>query len=171
LLRKNVYAVVTVDNGADVLRDYNRHKPEFIVLDISIGEPSGIDVACRLRDSGCHSKIIFLTVHEDSEVVNAAMGSGEPAYVVQSRLRNDLFSRHQCCARQQALCFRMSALQTSLEWGLRLPAGMMFVCCGRPGSNRCLKLPGNAVKKLTYLRQQRHAISRIFHKSRPRSHC
>jgi len=92
LLRKGSYIVGTVDNGGDVLREYDRLKPDVIVLDISIGGPSGIDVACRLRDFGCHSKIIFLTVHEDSEFVNAAMGSGGSAYVVKSQLSNDLSS-------------------------------------------------------------------------------
>jgi len=87
-----------VDNEADVLREYDRLKPDVIVLDISIGRRSGIDVACRLRDFGCHSKIVFLTVHEDSEFVNAAMGSGGSAYVVKSQLSNDLSSTIDVCS-------------------------------------------------------------------------
>jgi DNA-binding NarL/FixJ family response regulator len=85
------YEVVgALSNGATVLREYDRLSPDVIVLDISMELLSGIDVAQRLRDSGCHAKIIFLTVHEDSDFVNAAMGAGGSAYVVKSRLSVDL---------------------------------------------------------------------------------
>ena len=55
-----------------------------------MGETSGIDLARKLRDSGCHSKIVFLTVHEDPDFLEAAMGAGGSAYVVKSRLSLDL---------------------------------------------------------------------------------
>lgn len=85
------YEVVgALSDGATVLREYGRLSPDVIVLDISMELLSGIDVAQRLRDSGCHSKIIFLTVHEDSDFVNAAIGAGGSAYVVKSRLSMDL---------------------------------------------------------------------------------
>lgn len=57
-----------------------------------MGDVSGIDVARDLRDSGCNAKIIFLTVHEDSDYLNAGMGAGGSAYVVKSRLNQDLIS-------------------------------------------------------------------------------
>jgi len=87
------YQVVgTAMDGAGVLRESSRLRPDVIVLDISLGEASGIDLARTLRDSGCHSKIVFLTVHEDFDYMNAAMGAGGSAYVVKSRLGIDLIS-------------------------------------------------------------------------------
>jgi DNA-binding NarL/FixJ family response regulator len=79
-------------NGAAVLRDWPRLRPDVIVLDISMGEPSGIEAARRPRDSGCNSKIVFLTVHEDRDFVEASIGAGGSAYVVKSRLSTDLIS-------------------------------------------------------------------------------
>jgi DNA-binding NarL/FixJ family response regulator len=35
---------------------------------------------------------VFLTVHEDTDYLNAAMGAGGSAYVVKSRLNLDLLS-------------------------------------------------------------------------------
>jgi len=85
------YEVVgALNDGAAVLREYRRLRPDVIVLDISMELVSGIDVAQRLRDCGCHSKIVFLTVHEDADFVTAAMGAGGSAYVVKSRLGMDL---------------------------------------------------------------------------------
>jgi len=84
--------VAAVKDGTTVLSEFPRLNPDVIVLDISMGELSGIDVARRLRDSGCNSKIIFLTVHEDADFVSAAMGVGASAYVIKSRLGVDLIS-------------------------------------------------------------------------------
>ena len=87
----NHYNVVgALNNGADVLREYERLRPDVIVLDISMDMLSGIDVAHHLRNEGCRAKIVFLTVHEDFDFLNAAMGAGGSAYVVKSRLSTDL---------------------------------------------------------------------------------
>jgi DNA-binding NarL/FixJ family response regulator len=87
------YAVIAaVADGAAVVHEYLRLRPDVIILDISMGQTSGIDIARVLRDSGCSAKIIFLTVHEDRDYVNAAIGAGGAAYVMKSRLSLDLFA-------------------------------------------------------------------------------
>ena len=90
MLGKEYLIVAAMKEGASVLREWPRLRPDVIVLDISMGEPNGIDVARNLRDSGCFSKIIFLTVHEDPDFVKAALGAGGSGYVVKSRLGTDL---------------------------------------------------------------------------------
>ncbi|MGA7293160.1 MAG: response regulator transcription factor [Terriglobales bacterium] len=89
---KDYQVVGAISDGALVVSEYLRLRPDVILLDISMGEQNGIEVARRLRDSGCTAKIIFLTVHEDSDYVSAAMGVGASAYVVKSRLSLDLLS-------------------------------------------------------------------------------
>jgi DNA-binding NarL/FixJ family response regulator len=84
--------VAAISDAVVVVREYHRLRPDLILLDISMGPTSGIDIARQLRDSGCTAKIIFLTVHEDSDYVNAAIGAGGSAYVVKSRLNMDLLS-------------------------------------------------------------------------------
>jgi DNA-binding NarL/FixJ family response regulator len=90
--QKNYKVVAAIIDGTTVVREYLRFRPDAIILDISMGEVSGIDVARQLRDLGCNAKIIFLTVHEDRDYVNAAIGAGGSAYVVKSRLNSDLVS-------------------------------------------------------------------------------
>jgi len=89
---KNYDVVGAIVDGTTVVREYLRLRPDLIVLDISMGGISGIDIARQLRDSGCDAKIIFLTVHEDRDYVNAAIGAGGSAYVVKSRLSSDLLT-------------------------------------------------------------------------------
>ena len=91
LKRDQEYEVVAkFDNGATVLEQYALIRPDVVVLDISMGATSGIDVAAHLRDSGYQCKIVFLSVHEDVDFVNAAIGAGGSAYVVKSRISTDL---------------------------------------------------------------------------------
>jgi DNA-binding NarL/FixJ family response regulator len=90
VLRRDYEVVAALQDGSSVLRESTRYRPDVIILDISMGDPSGIDVARKLRDKGCSSKIIFLTVHEDADYVNAAMGAGGSGYVVKSRMNAEL---------------------------------------------------------------------------------
>jgi DNA-binding NarL/FixJ family response regulator len=91
LRKEKCYRVVAaLSEGTGVMQAYFRLKPEVMILDISLGEMNGIDIARQLRDSGCSAKIIFLTVHEDRDYVNAAIGAGALAYVMKSRLNLDL---------------------------------------------------------------------------------
>jgi DNA-binding NarL/FixJ family response regulator len=87
---KDYKVIAAISDGATVVRNSLRLKPDVIILDISMGETSGIDIARQLRDSGCNAKIVFLTVHEDVDFMNAAIGAGGSAYVVKPRLSLDL---------------------------------------------------------------------------------
>ncbi|HEY6304539.1 MAG TPA: response regulator transcription factor [Terriglobales bacterium] len=89
---KDYKVIAAISDGAMVVRESLRLRADVIILDISMGDQNGIVVARQLRDSGSNSKIIFLTVHEDSDYVNAAMSAGGSAYVVKSRLSLDLLS-------------------------------------------------------------------------------
>jgi len=84
--------VASIRNADSIVRETTRLKPDIIILDISMGEVNGIDVATELRDSGIRTKVVFLTVHDDSESVNAAIGAGGSAYVIKTRLVTDLTS-------------------------------------------------------------------------------
>jgi DNA-binding NarL/FixJ family response regulator len=90
VLAKNYEIVAALKEGDTVVEECLRLKPDVVILDISMGDVSGIDLSRELRDSGCESKVVFLTVHEDYDFVKAAIGSGAVAYVVKSRLNADL---------------------------------------------------------------------------------
>ena len=92
VLEEDYEIVAAEKDGHAVVRECLRLKPDVIVLDISLGDVSGIQLARQLRDCGCYSKVIFLSVHEDYDFVNAAIGTGALAYVVKSHLSTDLLT-------------------------------------------------------------------------------
>jgi DNA-binding NarL/FixJ family response regulator len=77
-------------NGGSVLERVVALCPDLVILDISLGDLTGFEVARRLKDSGCRAKIIFLSVHEDIDFVNAAFELGARGYVFKSRITADL---------------------------------------------------------------------------------
>ncbi len=86
LLQEEFDVVGAVPDGQSVLREFDKTKPEVVVLDISMGELSGIDVALRLREMDRHAKVVFLTVHEEEEYVCAAFDAGGSGYVMKLHL-------------------------------------------------------------------------------------
>jgi DNA-binding NarL/FixJ family response regulator len=88
---KNDYEVIgRVEDGNSVYSEVNKLKPDLVVLDISMGQCSGIEIARRLQEQGYTGEIVFLTVHEDPDFVSAAIGVGGRGYVIKSRLNVDL---------------------------------------------------------------------------------
>jgi DNA-binding NarL/FixJ family response regulator len=65
-------------------------RPDVIVLDISMPGISGLEVAARLRTAGSRAAIVFLTVHNDADIVEAALAAGGIGYVIKARLASDL---------------------------------------------------------------------------------
>jgi len=67
-------------------------EPDVIVLDISMPGMSGFEVAARLRTEGSGAAVVFLTVHDEEELVSAARQSGGMGYVVKPRIGSDLLT-------------------------------------------------------------------------------
>jgi len=65
-------------------------KPEAVVFDISMPVLSGLAAAARLAESPQPPRVVFLTVHEDQDFVDAAFNVGALGYVLKRRLGTDL---------------------------------------------------------------------------------
>ena len=90
LLNREFEVVGAVDSGPALLEAAARLKPDICVLDISMPSLSGIEAATRLKLSDSEAKVIFLTIHNDSDFVGAAFKSGAKGYVFKTRMAADL---------------------------------------------------------------------------------
>jgi CheY-like chemotaxis protein len=90
MLEPNYKIAAALCNGTAVVDQATALLPDLIILDVSLGDVSGFEVARRLKRSGCPAKIIFLSLHEDMDFVGAAFGLGASGYVFKSRLTTDL---------------------------------------------------------------------------------
>jgi len=82
--------VAKVGNGQALFEEAIRLKPDVIVSDISMPVLSGIDAADRLKEYGSQARIVFLTVHFDSDFIRRCLSTGAFGYVVKSRIATEL---------------------------------------------------------------------------------
>jgi len=90
LLETEFEVVGNVGNGQALFEAAMRLKPDVIVADISMPILNGIDAADRLKESGCKSRFIFLTVHSDPDFVRRCLAGGAFGYVAKSRIDSEL---------------------------------------------------------------------------------
>ena len=90
ILQQDHEVVGTAADGLELLVAVKRLDPDLIVLDISMPHLDGFEAARRLKQAGCRSKLIFLTVWEDLDFAREAMSLGADGYVIKSRLASDL---------------------------------------------------------------------------------
>ncbi|HEY6802690.1 MAG TPA: response regulator transcription factor [Pyrinomonadaceae bacterium] len=92
LLRREFEVIDAVSDGSALLEAAGRLDPDVCVLDISMPVLNGIETATRLKQCGCKAKIVFLTIHNDSDFVSAAFTSGAEGYVLKSHMSVDLLT-------------------------------------------------------------------------------
>jgi DNA-binding NarL/FixJ family response regulator len=90
LLSATCEIVGTAKDGRAALRAAEDLQPDVIVLDISMPELTGFEVAAELREAGSKAAVVFLTVHADEDFVVAARAVGGIGYVIKPRLTSDL---------------------------------------------------------------------------------
>ena len=89
-LEEEFEVVGSVTDGCLVLEAEPRMQPDLCVLDISMPGLSGIEAALELKARNSTSRIVFLTVHEDPDFLEAALETGALGYVLKSRMGSDL---------------------------------------------------------------------------------
>ena len=65
-------------------------KPDVVVMDISMPEICGLDIARLLQENPPAPPVVFVTVHDDPEFMAAAQAVGAAGYVVKSRMETEL---------------------------------------------------------------------------------
>jgi DNA-binding NarL/FixJ family response regulator len=82
--------VGTFSDGRTALNAILKLKPDLVVLDISMPGMTGIDVARQLKSCGNSARIVFLTVHEDSDIIATCLSVGALGYVSKALMDSDL---------------------------------------------------------------------------------
>src|SRR5262249_11592471 len=101
LLAEDFSVVAAVTDGRQALEAVQRFDPDVAVLDITMPEIDGFRTAQALKNAGSRAKILFLTLHDADDYVEAALRSGAKGYVLKARMEADL-----SCALHHALSGR-----------------------------------------------------------------
>ncbi len=90
LLKRNFEVLAAVGDGPTFLEAVDRLKPDLCVVDISMPDMSGIEVAQRIKQSDSKIRIVFLSLHDDFDFRTAALATGAEGYVSKARMGGDL---------------------------------------------------------------------------------
>jgi DNA-binding NarL/FixJ family response regulator len=90
LLRPYFDLVGTASDGVAALETTLKLQPDLVILDISMPVMSGIEVAEELTRRGSSAKIVFLTAHQDADILKACQAAGGLGYVVKLSMATDL---------------------------------------------------------------------------------
>lgn len=82
--------VGNTSRGVEVVEIINETQPDVVLLDIAMPGMTGFQVLASLREQGCRTKVIMLSMHADQEHVNSAMSLGADGYVVKNSAPEEL---------------------------------------------------------------------------------
>lgn len=76
--------VSTYENGSEALKELPKIKPDVVLMDIKLPGMNGIECLVALRSlvPAFKSRVLFLTEHDDTELIFAALKAGASGYLV-----------------------------------------------------------------------------------------
>lgn len=74
--------IAGASDGQEVLDLLEQHEPNLLVLDISMPNKTGLEVAKELRGRGSEVPILILSMHDNPEYVLEAVRSGADGYIL-----------------------------------------------------------------------------------------
>lgn len=90
LLEGEVDIVATVSDGAELVAQAQKHRPDIIVADMSMPVMNGLEAMRRLKTLGVRAKFIFVTLHAEPRLASEAMRNGASGYVLKQAAGDEL---------------------------------------------------------------------------------
>ncbi len=84
--------VAEAENGQDAVELAAKHKPDVVVMDISMPVMNGIEATGLMKQHDPELKVIILTVHADEEYVFQILRAGASGYVLKSAGKKEIFA-------------------------------------------------------------------------------
>jgi DNA-binding NarL/FixJ family response regulator len=80
----NIRVLAEAETGEQAYRGYLEHRPDVLVLDISMPDTSGLALMQRLFARVPEARVIIFSMHEDVAMAERAMQAGARGYVTKS---------------------------------------------------------------------------------------
>jgi CheY-like chemotaxis protein len=73
-------------DGSDALAAYDRHRPDWVLMDIVMKEIDGLEATSLIKTSWPEARIVIVTSYDDSDLKKAARSAGAYEYVLKENL-------------------------------------------------------------------------------------
>lgn len=81
-LEEGIEIVAVAQDGEEALEKIAKHKPDAVLLDINMPKMNGIECLKEIKSKHPKTKVIMLTIHEDSEYLIRTINIGAEGYVL-----------------------------------------------------------------------------------------
>lgn len=88
----DMQVVAEAGHGEDALDLAERARPDIVLLDISMPGIDGIEVTRRLKHSLPATKVLIMTMHEDTGLLREALRAGASGYIVKRAVESELIT-------------------------------------------------------------------------------
>lgn len=89
---QSLKVVAEAGDGHQALELVRRLKPEIVILDIDMPGLDGLAVARAIGEQNLGSEVIFLTIHREEDLFDAAISLGVKGYVLKDSALGDIVS-------------------------------------------------------------------------------
>ena len=103
LLRADFDVIASVEDGDALVDAAERLSPDVIVTDIAMPGVDGIEAVTRIRRHNPNARIVLVTVHAESMLVEAGLAAGALGYVLKDYGRRRACGGHSGRARRPAV--------------------------------------------------------------------
>jgi DNA-binding NarL/FixJ family response regulator len=90
LLETHCELLATAGDGQALLQAVAQHRPDIVILDISMPVMNGIEAARALKSKYPALKLVFVTMHADPAYIRAAFQAGASGYILKQSLGDEL---------------------------------------------------------------------------------
>ncbi len=84
--------IAEAEDGEEAVELAAKHKPDVVVMDISMPQLNGIEATAKMKQTDPEIKVIILTVHADEEYVFQILRAGASGYVLKSAGKKEIFA-------------------------------------------------------------------------------
>jgi len=84
--------VATAATGTEAINRFRATRPQVVVLDLQIPEPSGVEVTATVLKDEPSSRVLILSASGEQDDVLAAVKAGATGYLVKSASREELIA-------------------------------------------------------------------------------
>lgn len=100
VVREGLTSLLTGEPGFEVLGEAAsaeeaialalERRPDLVVMDVSMPKMGGIEATRKLKEEAPGVRVLMLTVHEDKELMRAAIRAGAGGYVLKRAIKSEL---------------------------------------------------------------------------------
>ncbi len=91
--QKNISVIAEANNGKEAIDKIIENKDiNFVITDISMPVMSGIELAKEIKNSFPHIKVLAISLHDDSKIINEIFNAEADGYILKDSGKKELLN-------------------------------------------------------------------------------